>query len=123
MKEDIVELIETYKKCMMDVCTESLMWRKTKGWSNEDAIKHIETEFYYTMVVLKKRWEEIKNLSEENLSIIGFERFGEIMFIPYWLFPILPKDEVIYDVNGKKYVIGKDTLEKECSFYYGILKK
>ena len=47
MKEDVVELIETYKKCMMDVCMESLTWRKTKGWSNDKAIEHIEAEFYY----------------------------------------------------------------------------
>lgn len=70
---------------------------------------------------------DFNTLTVEECNLLGFGRYSEtsnLRLIPLYLYDVIPDGQELYCINGKKYIKGKDHIDKDIRggyLAYGII--
>lgn len=96
-----------------------------KNWSDEYCLK--EARRVLKEVQDEIEWEFLLELSNQELSYLGFGRWNDkLWLIPIYLWRCVPDGTVLTSINGETKVKGKDIIDLDVRYgrlAYGIIRE
>lgn len=115
----MIELTKTemLSSILAEIVSVAVQGSAYESWDNEFARKEIDQAWKNESAPLRRKREieftveDLRDIKEENLKILGFGKYKEIILVPIWVYHYLKKGEILYSIAGQEVQVGSDDID------------